>query len=83
MDSNTVAVLIPITFLAVIPLLFIRRSFVFDSAIFYPEEVVIGGRVVVPRGVEVGKILPADLEFAVLDMDLTRYIHEVYDVGLN
>ncbi len=67
----------------VLPLSMVRTRFVFDSADFTLEEATYFTRVLVPRGVEIGRILPGDVVFEEPNFELARYIHEVYDIPLN
>ncbi|WP_457549979.1 hypothetical protein [Archaeoglobus sp.] len=85
-DKYTIGTLLPIVFFPawmLFPLIMSRTRVVFDSGVFSPEEATTFSRVIVPRGVEIGKVLPGDIDFDVPDFDLVKYIHEVYDVPLN
>lgn len=85
-EKFTIATVIPLAFLSlwsIIPLATMRVRVVFDSAVFTPLEAFMFSRVVVPMGVEIGKILPGDIEFDIPNMELARYLHEVYDIPLN
>jgi hypothetical protein len=66
-----------------VPIAVMRRSVVFDRAVFTPEEVAtLTGYVYVPIRCKIGKVLPSGITFVQPDEDLARDIHEIYDVPI-
>jgi len=85
-DRYTIATILPLTILPtwlIIPLALIRRAYVFDSAVFSLNEIALTEKIYVPYGVPVGRELPAGIEFIDPNEELTREIHELYDIPLN